>query len=140
MNASVNQDSQPVVAIMPWVQGDDAYTVKIKNVLTSRVKPVVDFTHIAKNQVEIAHGADKLFAAPGARRKVDSPTTTGDIWPDMVKEVWDKWFEFTENVPDCRGSVVLFECHEKEGIASRAGNATAWRARDPHYYVVCTGT
>jgi hypothetical protein len=125
---------------MPWIQGDDTYIANIKNIFTSKVKPVVDFTHIAKDQVEIAHGADKMFAAPGARRKIDAPTTTADIWPDMVTQVWDKWQEFTEAVPDCRGSVVLFECHDQAGIASRACNATAWTARDPHYYVVCTGT
>jgi hypothetical protein len=128
------------VAIMPWVQGDDAYCAKIKKIFTSRVQPVVDFTHIAKNQVEISHGADKLFAAPGARRKIDALTTTADVWPEMVTDVWEKWLDFTENVPDCKGSVVLFECHAQEGIASRKGNATAWKAREPHYYVVCTGT
>lgn len=131
---------QPVVAIMPWIQGDDAYIAKIKSIFTDTIKPMVDMTHIAHDQVQVAHGADGMFAVPGAKRKVDGLTTIGDLWPEMALEAWQKWEEYTANVPDGRNSVVLFECHSREKIASKPSDATAWGARDPHYYAVCTGT
>jgi hypothetical protein len=129
-----------MVAIMPWIQGDDTYIARIKSILTSKVQPIVDKTHVARTQVEVSHGADGLFAIPGARRRIDGLTTTANIWPEMVHQVWDKWFEFTHEVPDCRGSVVLFECHKQEAIAAKGKDGTAWVAREPHYYVVCTGS
>lgn len=125
---------------MPWIQGDDAYIAKIKSIFTDTIQPMVDRTFIAHDQVQVSHGADGMFAVPGAKRKVDGLTTIGDLWPEMALEAWQKWEEYTANVPDCRGSVVLFECHSRDRIASKPSDATAWGARDPHYYAVCTGT
>ena len=51
----------------------------MKSILTYKLDPTVDMMHIAHDQVQVAHGAYPLFAAPDAKHEVGAPTITADI-------------------------------------------------------------
>jgi len=71
-------------------------------------------------------------------RSVSGTVLFSELWDDVVTIVFNEWMTYTE-VEERKSSIVLWEFDFREKIAEVKSDATAYPARDPHYYVVVTG-
>ncbi|CAN8099916.1 unnamed protein product [Discula destructiva] len=125
---------EPAIVIMPWVQGTAEYHAKIMEPFTS-LGPLFDATFVARTQVELSHGADSFFAAPGPSRHSGRSIQLNSFDFDYAETCWSEWLEFSSD-PKWSATAVMFEDHHYTRLGNKVGGDNAWRKRDNHMYMI----
>lgn len=120
--------------IMPWIQGTPDYHKKILSPLTS-LGPLFDSTFVAQSQVELSHGADLFFDAPGPTRHSGRGIQLNTFDFEYAASLWASWMQFSAD-PKWSASAVMFEDHHFASFGNKVGGENAWRKRDKHMYML----
>jgi len=86
----------------------------------------------------VSHGGDAAMKVAPPKLIIRGTLVT-DLYPDMMLDVWKKWVAFTEENPDARATSILWELSGADRIADVASDASAFHARDPHFWVAIQG-
>ncbi|KAF8634135.1 hypothetical protein AX17_004279 [Amanita inopinata Kibby_2008] len=129
-------DFQPGLLILPYIEGSAQSAEQILLPFCTSAKPVFRETSLAPtfNVIAQTNGTRMANVPP---RTMLGAALFGDLWDDVVTHVFEEWVAFTE-VEERRESTVLFEFDSRDKIAAVKPDATAFAARDPHYFAVVT--
>lgn len=120
--------------ILPWIQGTAEYHKKILEPFTS-LGPLFDATFVSQNQVELSHGADMFFDAPGPTRHSTRCVQLNSFDFEAAATLWSEWLQFSSK-PKWAAASVMFEDHHTVNLGKKVGGDNAWRKRDKHMYLL----
>ena len=128
---------QPAMAILPYIEGSPEQAEEILSPFRTIVQPVFQRTGVVSSFNAVSHSSDAALSNLPPR-SVSGTALFSELWDDVVTTVFNEWTTYTE-VEERKSSIVLWEFCSQEKIAEVRSDATAYPARDPHYYVVVEG-
>lgn len=132
---------QPVIILAPYISSASSRSAEEQlEPFRTKVKPLVDNIVSAPDQLTASHANDAALSAP-ARRLTIRGTAYSDLWTDMLTQVWNSYCTFTEETPDAKASMVIWEPRglKKQKLTEIAPDATAFHLRIPHHSVAIQG-
>ncbi|KAF9559582.1 FAD-binding domain-containing protein [Agrocybe pediades] len=129
---------KPSITVLPWVSEDKDDRSKEVLAPFRALNPAVDTCKAVRDMLAVSHGADAMMKVAPPKLIIRGTLIT-DLYPDMMLDVWQKWVAFTEENPDARATSILWELSGADRIADVASDATAFHARDPHFWVAIQG-
>ncbi|KAM6494399.1 FAD-binding domain containing protein [Amanita muscaria] len=126
----------PSMAILPYIEGPQEKAEKALEPFRTIAQPVFQRTTIVPSFNAVSHASDAALSNLPPRL-VSGTVLYSEFWDDVIIKVFQEWVAYTE-VDERRSSIVLWEFDRREKIAAVETNATAYPARDAHYYAVIT--
>lgn len=103
------------------------------------LKPVVDNIVSAPDQLAVSHSNDAVLANPANRLTIRGCAYT-DLYTEMMRGVFDKWLNFTEETPDAKACIVIWEPRgPKQKLTEVSPDAMAFPIRTAHHSVAIQG-
>ncbi|KAA1475122.1 FAD-binding domain-containing protein [Dentipellis sp. KUC8613] len=132
-------DYEPTLIVAPWISAKSARaTDDILRPFRTTAVPKTEKIITVPDQFTASHLSDATRALAPPRLTIRG-VPLSQPWPEIMLGVWARWYKFTEENSDGRGSTVVWDVRNTGRIAEVDVGETAYVPREPHLPVAIQG-